>query len=470
MTGAGRVHFVGIGGSGMSAIALALLQNGVSVSGSDLKASRNTYQLAGMGALINIGHRAQHVEGAALVVVSTAVPSGNPEIKRAAELGIEIISRGMMLARLMGGKRGIAVAGTHGKTTTTSMVAMILKAAGLDPTYLVGAELNDVGSNAESGSGEFLVAEADESDGSFLLLLPEMAIVTNVEPDHMDFYEDFGQIEDFFGRFLGGIQPGGVAVINGDDGVLRALGDKLAARVVTYGSGEGNTYRWGEIQLRKGGSEYEVYEHGASLGRVRLNVPGEHNISNSLGALALARQMDISFEVIAAALEGFRGVRRRFQHVGSERGVTLIDDYAHHPTEVAATLKTARGECEGRLVCMFQPHRYSRTAHFSRDFGPVFKDADLLILTDIFAAGERPIPGVSGKLLVDSVLEEEPRKSVVYIPKRAEVGTLAARLVRAGDMVLVMGAGDISQCATQLRDLLRAEPEAGGTVEERVGS
>ncbi len=454
----------------MSAIALALLQNGVSVSGSDLKASRNTYQLAGMGALINIGHRAQHVEGAALVVVSTAVPSGNPEIKRAAELGIEIISRGMMLARLMGGKRGIAVAGTHGKTTTTSMVAMILKAAGLDPTYLVGAELNDVGSNAESGSGEFLVAEADESDGSFLLLLPEMAIVTNVEPDHMDFYEDFGQIEDFFGRFLGGIQPGGVAVINGDDGVLRALGDKLAARVVTYGSGEGNTYRWGEIQLRKGGSEYEVYEHGASLGRVRLNVPGEHNISNSLGALALARQMDISFEVIAAALEGFRGVRRRFQHVGSERGVTLIDDYAHHPTEVAATLKTARGECEGRLVCMFQPHRYSRTAHFSRDFGPVFKDADLLILTDIFAAGERPIPGVSGKLLVDSVLEEEPRKSVVYIPKRAEVGTLAARLVRAGDMVLVMGAGDISQCATQLRDLLRAEPEAGGTVEERVGS
>ncbi len=460
----GRVHFVGIGGSGMSAIALALLQNGVSVSGSDLKASRNTHQLEGLGAVIHIGHQAGNVEGASLVVVSTAVPGRNPEVKRAAELGIEIISRGMMLARLMGAKRGIAIAGTHGKTTTTSMVAMILKAAGMDPTYLVGAELNDVGSNAESGSGEFLVAEADESDGSFLLLRPEMAIVTNVELDHMDFYEDFGQIEDFFSRFLGGLVPGGVAVINGDDAALSSLGKKLATEVVTYGAGDGNAYRWGEARLFKGGGEYEAYERGESLGRVRLNVPGEHNISNSLGALALARQMDIPFDVIAQALAGFRGVRRRFQRVGEESGITLIDDYAHHPTEVAATLKTAKLECEGRLVCMFQPHRYSRTAHFSRAFGEAFRDADLLILTDVFAAGERPLPGISGKLLVDSVLEEEPEKSVVYIPKRAEVGTLAARLLRPGDMVMVMGAGDISQCATELRDLLsaRADVDNGG--------
>lgn len=470
MMEAGRVHFVGIGGSGMSAIAVALLQTGASVSGSDLKDSRNTHQLAGMGAVINVGHRAENVEGAALVVVSTAVPGRNPEVRRAAELGIEVISRGMMLARLMGGKRGIAIAGTHGKTTTTSMVAMILKAAGLDPTYLVGAELNDVGSNAESGSGEFLVAEADESDGSFLLLRPEMAIVTNVEPDHMDFYEDFWQIEDSFAKFLSGIQPGGVAVINGDDGVLKALGGQLAAKVVTYGGGAYNTYRWGERRLAKGGSEYEVIESDESLGWVRLHVPGEHNISNSLGALALARQMDITFEVIAGALEGFRGVRRRFEHVGTEGGITLIDDYAHHPTEVAATLKTARVESEGRLVCMFQPHRYSRTSHFSGNFGVAFKDADFLILTDVFAAGERPLPGVSGKLLVDAVLEEEPGKSVVYLPKRAEVGTLAARLLRPGDMVLVMGAGDISQCATEIRDLLRTEANGGERVEECVAT
>ncbi len=464
MTG-GRVHFVGIGGSGMSAIALALLQNGISVSGSDLKASRNTHQLEGLGAVISIGHQEAHVEGAALVVVSTAVPGRNPEVKRASELGIEIISRGMMLARLMAEKRGIAIAGTHGKTTTTSMVAMILKAAGLEPTYLVGAELNDVGSNAESGKGEWLVAEADESDGSFLLLRPEMAIVTNVEPDHMDFYSDFDQIEDFFSRFLQALPPNGYAVINGDDPVLAALGDALDADVVTYGGGEANIYRFAHVQLTRGGSEYDVYERGHLLGRVLLSVPGEHNVSNALGALALARQVGIPFNVIAGALAGFRGVRRRFQHIGEEQGISLIDDYAHHPTEVAATLKTARGQWEGRVVCMFQPHRYSRTAHFAAHFGAAFREADLLVLTDIFAAGERPLPGVSGKLVVDAVLEEEPHKSVVYIPKRAEVGTLTARMLRPGDLVLVMGAGDISQCATELRDILAAQASGDGEKE-----
>ncbi len=464
MTERGRVHFVGIGGSGMSAIALALLQRGVPVSGSDLKASRNTHQLEGLGAIVNIGHTASSVDGAELVVVSTAVPGRNPEVKRAAELGIEIISRGMMLARLMAERRGIAVAGTHGKTTTTSMVAMILKAAGLEPTYLVGAELNDVGSNAESGAGDWLVAEADESDGSFLLLRPEMAIVTNVEPDHMDFYSDIGQIEDFFARFLGGLRPGGIAVINGDDMTLSSLGSRLET-AMTYGAGQSNVYRYADMQLVKGGSEFTVYERGQELGHVRLNVPGEHNVSNATGALALARQMDISFDVIAGALEGFRGVRRRFQRIGAEAGVTIIDDYAHHPTEVAATLKTARTEWEGRLVCMFQPHRYSRTAHFAGDFGRAFSDADLLILTDIFAAGERPLPGVSGKLLVDAVLEAEPGKGVVYIPKRAELGNLASQFLRAGDMVMVMGAGDISQCATELIGLLNARNGSDGSRE-----
>ncbi len=465
MTGRGRIHFVGIGGSGMSAIALALLQRGIPVSGSDLKASRNTHQLEGLGATIYIGHAASNVEGAELVVVSTAVPGRNPEVRRAAELGIEIISRGLMLARLMEERRGIAVAGTHGKTTTTSMVAMILKGAGLEPTYLVGAELNDVGSNAESGAGDWLVAEADESDGSFLLLQPEMAIVTNVEPDHMDFYEDIGQIQDFFGRFLGGLRPGGMAVVNGDDAALRSLGSGLTPAAVTYGAGDANAYRYTDVELVKGGSAFTVYECGEGLGRVRLNVPGEHNVSNATGALALARQMDIPFEVIAGALESFRGVRRRFQRIGAEAGITIIDDYAHHPTEVAATLKTARAEWEGRLICMFQPHRYSRTAHFAGAFGRAFSDADFLILTDIFAAGEQPLPGVSGKLLVDAVLETAPGKSVVYIPKRAELGTLASQFLRAGDMVMVMGAGDISQCATELIGILSARNGSDGARE-----
>ncbi len=449
----------------MSAIAVALLQQGVTVSGSDLKDSRNTHQLAGLGADIRIGHAAENVEGATLVVVSTAVPGCNPEVRRAAELGLEIISRGMMLSRLMEAKRGIAVAGTHGKTTTTSMVAMILKAAGMDPTYLVGAELNDVGSNAETGRGEWLVAEADESDGSFLLLRPEMAIVTNVEADHMDFYDDFKQIEEFFARFLDGIRPGGVAVINGDDAVLASLGERRAVQAVAYGKGEGNAYRYAELELVKGGSVYTAYERGERLGQVRLNVPGEHNVANSLGALALARQMDVPFEVIAEALAGFRGVRRRFQRIGEESEIFVVDDYAHHPTEVAATLRTARHESDGRLVCLFQPHRYSRTAHFSGQFGKAFAEADFLILTDIFAAGERPLPGVSGKLIVDAVLEEEPGKSVVYIPKRAEVGTMASNLLRPGDLVMVMGAGDISQCATELLDLLRARSQKDGTRE-----
>ncbi|MHB8781727.1 MAG: UDP-N-acetylmuramate--L-alanine ligase [Candidatus Geothermincolia bacterium] len=445
----GRTHLIGIGGSGMSAIALALIQMGSHVSGSDLKASRNTEQLEALGAEIAIGHRPENIDGAALVVVSSAVRETNPELVAARAAGIQVVSRGAMLARLMDERRGVAIAGTHGKTTTTSMVAVILKEAGLAPTYLVGAELNDVGSNAEFGAGELLVAEADESDGSFLLLEPELALITNVEADHMDFYSDITQIKDFFGRFLARIRPGGRAVICGDDPLLAELAAQQQVPVTTYG-GPGNDYAWEERSFDPTGSEFTVLENGRRMGRVRLNVPGEHNVANALGAIAMCRQLGVAFEAAAAALTSFSGVRRRFQRIANVAGVEIVDDYAHHPTEVAATLGAARLQQAARVVSIFQPHRYSRTAHLAAAFGAAFAGADLVLLTEVYAAGETPLPGISGKLLVDAVLDADPHKQVVYIPKRAEVGEVAARLVRAGDLVMVMGAGDISHCCLEL--------------------
>ena len=466
MKGNERIHFVGIGGAGMSAIAVVLLTKGIDVSGSDLKESRNTMRLQQMGARIFIGHRAENVEGADILVVSSAIPERNRELKRARELGLEVLPRAAMLNRLMQDGKGVAVAGTHGKTTTTSMAAMIMREAGLDPTYIVGGELNDVGSNAHAGVGEYVVAEADESDGSFLLLRPWAAVVTNIEEDHLDFFRDGDEVRDYFGRFVSLVPHEGIVVIAGDDPGSVSLRGRSGAREVTFGENEGNDYRFAAARLFSGGSSFEVHVDGKRLGEMRLRIPGQHNIKNAMAALALTHSIGVDFETAARALASFRGVQRRYQLIDEVAGVRLIDDYAHHPSEVRTTLKAASLEEAGRIVCMFQPHRYSRTAALWEDFGRSLLPADVIILTDVYAAGEDPLPGVNGKLIVNALLDEDPGKQVIYIPQRALLGRAAARFIRSGDLVLTMGAGDISQCATEIAGILREESEPPCGAEE----
>jgi UDP-N-acetylmuramate--alanine ligase len=339
------------------------------------------------------------------------------------------------------------------------MVAMIMREARLDPTYIVGGELNDVGSNAHAGTGEYVVAEADESDGSFLLLRPWAEIITNIEEDHLDFFKDSDEVLDYFRRFTSLASPDGIVVFRGDETYSDALRGISGAREVTFGEGEGCDFRYQGTRLFKGGSEFEVYGEGRRLGEVRLNIPGRHNVLNAVAAMALTVSTGIDFEAAARALAAFKGVQRRYQLVDEVAGVKFIDDYAHHPSEVLTTLKAALLEEAGRVVCMFQPHRYTRTAALWQDFGRSLLQADLIILTDVYAAGEDPLPGVNGKLIVNAVLDVDPAKQVVYIPKRSLLGRAAARFVREGDLVLTMGAGDISQCATEIAGILREENE-----------
>lgn len=466
MEGNERIHFVGIGGAGMSAIAVVLLAKGIQVSGSDLKESRNTRRLQQMGAHVFIGHRPENVDDTDILVVSSAIPERNPELKRARELGLEVLPRAAMLNLLMQDGKGIAVAGTHGKTTTTSMVAMIMREAGLDPTYIVGGELNDVGSNAHAGAGEYIVAEADESDGSFLLLRPWAEVITNVEEDHLDFFRDGDHIRDYFGRFVSLVPHDGIVVLAGDDPSTTSLKGRSGAREVTFGEGEGNDYRFAAARFFPGGSSCEVYRGKKKLGEVRLGIPGQHNINNGMAALALTHSIGVDFETVAHALAAFKGVQRRYQHIDEVAGVRLIDDYAHHPSEVQTTLRTASLEGAERVVCMFQPHRYSRTAALWEDFGQSLLPADLVILTDVYAAGEDPLPGVNGKLIVNALLDADPNKQVIYIPRRSLLGRAAARFIKKGDLVLTMGAGDISQCAMEIAGILRKEGEQPCGAEE----
>jgi UDP-N-acetylmuramate--alanine ligase len=467
MEGNERIHFVGIGGAGMSAIAVVLLARGMRVSGSDLKESRNTKHLQSMGARICIGHKPDNVEDADILVVSSAIPERNRELARARELGLEVLPRAAMLNMIMEDGRGIAVAGTHGKTTTTSMVAMIMREAGLDPTYIVGGELNDVGSNAHAGAGEYVIAEADESDGSFLLLKPWAEVVTNVEEDHMDFFRDGEEVFDYFRRFVSLVPSDGVVVLAGDDDGAAALKEHIEAKVVTFGEGDENDYRFAKAALYAGGCSFEVYCDDRRLGEVSLRIPGLHNVRNAMAALALTMTIGVGFDDAAAALAAFGGVQRRYQLIDEVAGVRLIDDYAHHPSEVRTTLKAAVLEDAERLVCMFQPHRYSRTAALWKDFATALLGADLVILTDVYAAGEDPLPGVNGKLIVNALLDEEPTKQVVYIPGRSLLGRSAAHFIKAGDLVLTMGAGDISQCAVEIAGILRDREEGKCGMEER---
>ncbi|MBN2027384.1 MAG: UDP-N-acetylmuramate--L-alanine ligase [Actinobacteria bacterium] len=459
MEGNERIHFVGIGGAGMSAIAVVLLARGMQVSGSDIKESRNTRRLRQMGARIFIGHRPENVENADMLVVSSAISDRNRELQRAQELGMKVLPRAAMLDVIMEDGRGIAIAGTHGKTTTTSMIAMIMRESGLDPTYVVGGELNDVGSNAYAGSGEYVIAEADESDGSFLLLRPWAEVITNVEEDHLDFFANEEEVRGYFRRFVELLPPEGLLVLAGDDPGAASLRGCGAARETTFGEGEDNDYRYAGLSLFPGGSEFQVWRDAERLGEIRLKIPGLHNVQNAMAALTLTVSLGVDFESAAHALHAFRGVQRRYQFMDEVEGIRLIDDYAHHPSEVRTTLRAAALEDAERLVCVFQPHRYTRTAALWEELGGSLLGADLVIITDVYAAGEDPLPGVNGKLIVNAVLDAEPAKQVVYIPQRSLLGEAIARLLRPGDLVLTMGAGDITQCAGEIAGMLRESRE-----------
>lgn len=441
------VHFVGIGGAGMSAIAKVLLERGVAVSGSDLKASRPATLLEAMGARVSIGHDAAHVSGADVVVVSSAIPERNPELRAARDAGIRVAGRGEALAAVLRDQRSIVVAGTHGKTTTTSMIVSVLRAAGRDPTYLVGGGLNDAGTNAKSGRDDLAVAESDESDGSFLLLSPAISVVTNVEPDHVDYWESEEALRAAFEQFVTSTDPSGTVVVPAAQPEVVAWAEGAAAPHVTFG--EGGDVEASDVRYGAGEAAFDLVA-GGERHPVHLRVPGGHNVMNALAAAAACRAAGLSPARVASGLGEYRGVERRWHLRGEARGVTVIDDYAHHPTEVRATLGAARPGPWRRVVAVFQPHRYSRTRAFAREFGASFAGADRVVVTDVYGAGEEPVPGVTGKLVADAVCRAFPGRPVAYLPHRDELVSYLAATSKPGDAVLTLGAGDVTAVGEEL--------------------
>ena len=443
------VHLVGIGGAGMSALARVLLARGAAVSGSDIKDSRSLAALRAIGADIFVGHDASNIGDSGSVVVSSAIPASNPEVRAARERALPILQRAQVLALLMRSQRGIAVGGTHGKTTTTSMIAMVLRHAGLDPTFLIGGDLNEVGTNAHAGDGEWLVAEADESDGSFLWLAPEIAVVTNIEADHLDHYRDEAEIRETFLAFLGNLPETGKAILGIDDPGVGAIASRVGGTTISFGLTPGADWAGEVLERGPSGQRVLVRHRGEPRGEVFLSVPGAHNVSNALAALAVADALGVPFETAASELASFAGVQRRFQVRGGAGGVTFVDDYAHHPTEVRATLAAAREQGWPRVVAVFQPHRYSRTLHLGSELGAALASADRIIVTDVYGAGEEPIPGVSGHVVVDGVLNARPSAQVAYLPKPGDVPAFLAGRAEDGDLVLTIGAGDVTMLADE---------------------
>lgn len=450
-----RIHFVGIGGVGMSGIAEVLHNLGYQISGSDLKVSEHTLRLQELGVGISIGHDPAHVRGADVVVRSSAVSPENPEILAAKALSIPVIQRAEMLAELMRMKYGVAIAGTHGKTTTTSMVASVLAKAGLDPTMVIGGRLDALGSNAKLGRGEFMVAEADESDGSFLKLAPTIAVVTTIDAEHLDYYRDLQQIEEAFIEFINKVPFYGSAVLCLDQEHIRALLPRVQKRIVSYALTTQADVTAEGISLQGLASTFKVRLKGKPLGEMQLAVPGLHNISNALAAVAVGLELDVGFDVIRSALGEFSGVARRFEVKGTPSGIMVVDDYAHHPAEIQATLQAAKDGFQRRLIAVFQPHRYSRTRALLSDFLPAFDLADQVIITEIYPAGEPPIAGVSGRQIAEGIARRG-RPEVLYAPRREEVSDLVVDLARPGDLVITMGAGDIWKACEEIVRRLQA--------------
>lgn len=448
-----RIHFIGIGGSGMSGLAEVLLNMGYQVSGSDLKASDVTERITRLGGRVFTGHAASNIEGTQVVVYSSAVKHDNPELSAARALGIPVIPRADMLAELMRMKYGVAIGGSHGKTTTTSMVAAVLQRGGLDPTIVVGGRLLTLGANAKLGHGRFLVAEADESDGSFLRLAPAVTVVTNIDREHLDHYKDLDDIRQAFTYFANRVPFYGVTVLCVDDENVRGILPQVTKRHILYGTREEAEIRGLALELKGQRSVFEVEAEGRALGRIELRVPGRHNALNALAAVAVGLELEIAFAHIAEALADFNGVGRRFELRGEVLGVRVFDDYGHHPTEIAATLAAAKG-VGGRVLVMFQPHRYSRTQALREEFGRCFGDADRVWVLDVYAAGESPIPGISGQTVVDAAHANGARH-VAYAPTAEAAVAAVVREARAGDMILTLGAGDITRQGDTLLALLK---------------
>jgi UDP-N-acetylmuramate--alanine ligase len=464
-----QVHFVGIGGVGMSGLAEVILTLGYRVTGSDARRNEAVERLERLGAKVHVGHAAGHIEGAHVVVYSSAVTRDNPELQAARQRGIPVIPRAEMLAELMRVKHGIAIAGTHGKTTTTSMVGAVLAEAGFDPTLVVGGRVLALGANARLGQGDFLVAEADESDGSFLKLTPTVAVVTTIDAEHLDYYRDLAAIRETFLSFVNTVPFYGAAVLCADQAEIQAILPRVEKRVITYGLIAPADLVAASVRLHELTARFEVLHRGDALGELRLQVPGRHNVANALAATAVGLDLEVPFPVIQRALANFTGVQRRFQVKGEVGGVLVVDDYGHHPAEIRATLAAARQGFARRRVVVFQPHRYTRTLHLHEEFLSAFDEADVLIVTDIYAAGEAPIPGVHARSLAEGIAARGGR-DVRYVADRTAVVELLAHTVRPGDLVLTLGAGDVGALADQvLQRLGEREPRADGPGRDGEG-
>jgi len=451
-----RLHFVGIGGVGMSGIARICLEMGQRVSGSDLAESILTRQLEDMGAEVHIGHDAALVgDDVSALVISTAIGQTNPEVQAAIRKNIPIIHRGRYLARLMEHKDGIAIAGAHGKTTTTAMIAQILEKSGMDPAFLVGAYVKSLTTNAKWGKGQYMVAEADESDGSFLYLNPKIVLVTNIEDDHLDYYGSQEKLNEAFVRFINNTPEDGAAVLCMDNPALVQLLPRLTnKRRLTYGTSPGVWLRGDNIRCERGLMKAEVYCEDQLLGTVQLKVPGRHNILNALGAIAVGLECGLEFSQMAKILEDFSGAHRRFEWIGMAGGIRIFDDYAHHPTEIKATIDAARLLNPGRIIVVFQPHRYTRTFLLADEFGDSFTAADELIILPIYSAGEKPMEGVSSDLIAQAVSRKTDKVPVQWTEFTEVVENLLAKL-QPGDLVLTLGAGNIGKLGPQLLKALQ---------------
>jgi len=449
-----KVHFVGIGGSGMCGIAEVLLNMGYTVSGSDMKISGVTKRLSSLGANVFAGHRAENITDADYVVYSSAVKADNPELEEARRKNIPIIARAEMLAELMRMKYGIAIAGTHGKTTTTSMLASILNRAGMDPTVLIGGKLNSINSNAKLGSGDFLLAEADESDGSFLKLSPVITVTTNIDREHMDHYKDMEEVKRAYLDFMNKVPFYGLSVVCLDHPVIQELLPSISRRHTTYGlSPQADVHAVG-IEQKWGQTTFEIIAGGKHLGEVTINCPGVHNVSNALAAACVARELEIGAGAILEGLEEFKGVERRFQVKGTFGDIMVVDDYGHHPSEIKAVLKSVKDGWKRRAVVIFQPHRYSRTKDLFSEFIPAFNDAEVLYLTDIYPAGEEKIEGVSSEKLYCAI-KDHGHKNVSYVPFLNEIPSRLEEILKPGDMVITLGAGDVWKVADRVSDILK---------------
>ncbi|MDR1776080.1 MAG: UDP-N-acetylmuramate--L-alanine ligase [Actinomycetes bacterium] len=464
-------HFIGVGGAGMSGLALVLLQRGRHVTGSDMKESRFTHELADAGMTVAIGHDAANLpDDVGVVVVSTAIPETNPELREARRRNIPVWQRARMLAHLTEGIPTVAVAGTHGKTSTSSMLASSLGDIGADPGFCIGGQVSAYGTNAAQGAGRLFVVEADESDGSFIHLTPHIALITNIERDHVDHYGSIDDIRQAFRDFIALLDAGGVVLACGDDADLLELVRASGKPYVTYGCGSGCDVRFSDVKREGLGSRFtvqfaDVARLGAAAGntvQAGITLPGVHMVSNATSVLAACALLGLDVPAAAAALAQFAGVHRRFELVGEHDGVTVIDDYGHHPTEIAATLGGIKQLGFERLVVVFQPHRYSRTEAFLDQFADAFVDADLVVLMDVYSAGEAPIPGVSGRSIVEKILEHHPRARVAWLPRRETVAPWLAGVLRAGDALITMGAGDITGIGPEYLDHVTGTSGAAG--------